>query len=154
MLVMAMVEEAIMSKIYTKVIESALYYIWDRGIRERLTDNFYTQEFECRCVKCKNQIISVQLVNGLQYVRSMIRMPIIINSGFRCESHNASLSNSSPDSMHLRGRAVDVVAPNYPHQSVLGLIFASHGYRVGLYEKFLHIDNALYEDDRMHFAQI
>lgn len=48
-----------------------------------LTPHFSRSEFACKC-GCGFDHISLELVSKLECLRSIIRQPIIINSGCRC----------------------------------------------------------------------
>jgi hypothetical protein len=52
------------------------------------------------------------LIPGLQEVRDLLGVPIVVKSGYRCPQLNAAV-RGSPGSDHLTGHAVDFVAPGY-----------------------------------------
>ena len=69
--------------------------------------------------------------------------PIVLLSGFRTERTNRSLKGAAPDSLHMRGMALDVT---HPHRSVDALAQAALGLGaggVGRYDRsgFIHIDS-------------
>lgn len=68
--------------------------------------------------------------------------PIQINSGYRTASTNSKLEGAAKNSMHLHGKAIDIVVPGLPTNYV-GLL-ASHYQAggVGFYpdKHFVHID--------------
>jgi len=70
-----------------------------------ITENFSRKEFSCRC-GCGKQDIDERLVNRLQLVRDIVGIPIKVNSGCRCISHNTK-SGGASESYHLLGLASD-----------------------------------------------
>lgn len=72
-----------------------------------LSEHFKVKEF--RCHDGTDEIkLDMQLVVYLQRLRYMTDAPIIINSGYRTPSHNASVGGAK-NSMHLYGKAADIV---------------------------------------------
>lgn len=51
-----------------------------------------------------------RLCERLEMVRALFNRPIIITSGYRCESLNAAVGGS-PTSAHMSGRAADFIIP-------------------------------------------
>lgn len=74
--------------------------------REKLSDNFYRDEFACKC-GCGGDWINESLVNNLQAIREAIGRPIYVTSGVRCLEWNKKISGH-PQSKHKYGRAVDI----------------------------------------------
>lgn len=101
--------------------------------------NFNANEFCCSC-GCGGCDISQILVDKLNTVREILKKPIVINSGFRCESHNRKIGGSATSS-HLRGLAVDIKANDslYRHQLLKVLYFVGFS-RIGIDKDFIHID--------------
>lgn len=48
----------------------------------------------------------------LDRVRSLLGVPVLVSSGYRCEKVNTAI-NGSKNSQHLRGQAVDFTAPSF-----------------------------------------
>lgn len=71
----------------------------------RLTEHFRLIEFQCPC--CHAVLLSPQLVRKLEALRALAGGPIIVTSGYRCETHNLSVGGV-PRSAHIYGRAADV----------------------------------------------
>lgn len=98
------------------------YYTWQKGSNKRLTSYFNEAEFTCPCnfEPCKEQRISIDLINRLQTLRKQFKNPVKITSGFRCFFYQAALASRGYEtakgiSQHELGNAADV-AP------VLGVI--------------------------------
>ena len=73
--------------------------------------NFRIQEFVCRC-GCQmpaeaRQNIEALVAEVLDPVRDEYGKPIYVNSGYRCEKHNAAVGGV-PRSQHLVGQAADI----------------------------------------------
>ena len=64
-----------------------------------ITENFSLREFRCRD-DCGLQSLDCSLVERLQVLRDLVRLPIIITSGCRCERHNAEVGGAI-NSRHL-----------------------------------------------------
>ncbi|MCL1941517.1 MAG: D-Ala-D-Ala carboxypeptidase family metallohydrolase [Synergistaceae bacterium] len=77
---------------------------------------FVIDEFACKCGcglgKGKDDALPAAIVMALDRIRGGIKMPLVVNSGFRCPAHNAR-SGGVKNSKHLSGRAADVSAKNY-----------------------------------------
>ena len=108
--------------------------------------SFKKSEFKCKCGGkfCNGYPVRVDenLLILLQKIRQHFGKPVIINSGIRCEKHNASKDvKGEPDSQHLYGTAADFrvvgVKPSevysYAHK-----INPNGG--VGSYSTFTHVD--------------
>ena len=70
-----------------------------------MTPNFKKEEFTCKC-GCGFNDIDLGLVNRLQVVRDIARIPIRIRSACRCTKHNADVGGAI-EGYHPKGKAVD-----------------------------------------------
>ncbi len=79
---------------------------------EQLSENFQRWEFACKGNPCcgRSAPISQELVDILQFLRSIFDVPFIINRGFSCQIHNMKLQ-SKLTSDHCLGLAADVSVP-------------------------------------------
>ena len=121
-------------------------------MRDQIQDNFYRDEFACKGKNCcgHSAPINPTLVASLQLLRNRLKtklereVKIKINSGFRCEKHNASKKvGGSPDSQHCKGLAADISAKGIPvsvlYEQALSIsVFAEGG--IGLYKNRIHVD--------------
>jgi len=73
----------------------------------KITKNFDREEFTCKC-GCGYDTINSNLVHRLQVIRDIIRVPIIILSGCRCQKHNKAVGGKVA-SLHLTADAADWV---------------------------------------------
>lgn len=75
-----------------------------------LKDNpyFTIDEFKCKCKKCEmpKGCPPDKLVDILCEIREHFNAPLIINSGYRCPTHNAKVGGAT-NSRHTKGDAVD-----------------------------------------------
>jgi uncharacterized protein YcbK (DUF882 family) len=104
-----------------------------------MSKNFSYKEFTCKC--CGTGYVSSQLITVLELVREHFNAPVIINSGFRCEKHNAEINGKSR-SQHLKGTAADIVVKGIdPHDvyAYIDSIFPK-SFGLGSYTSFTHID--------------
>ena len=125
-----------------------------RGSRERLSDNFTSIEFDCRCslADCKETYVDTALVKLLQKTRELITAPLIINSAFRCKEHNANVGGA-PLSFHVLGMAADVRSTRMRPETLLknldSILSPSEG-GLFLYPTHVHAD---VRRDRAGFAR-
>lgn len=118
---------------------------YKKGNTDSLSPNFRVSEFACRGQGCCDTVlIDDALVQHLQAIRDHFGKPVMLNSGYRCPSHNRAVGGVT-GSRHLKGQAADIsvqgIAPaevaKYAEQiGILG---------IGLYETdadgyFVHID--------------
>ena len=103
---------------------------------------FFTRsEFACSCGDCENKINN-DLIDKLDKARGISGVAYKINSGYRCESHNAKVGGS-PKSLHKVGRAADIhVADNHSRYMILKGLFEAGLDRVLIYKTFIHADIA------------
>lgn len=106
----------------------------------KLSDNFSSEEFECRC-GCGFDDVSQELIDVLQEVRDEINEPITINSACRCKDWNEQVGGAKR-SQHLLGTAADIVVkgctPAYVQEYLLKKYPDKYG--IGKYNSFTHID--------------
>lgn len=69
--------------------------------------NYFTQK-EFECPHCHKAPINIFLLNTLNTIREHLKTPIIIESGYRCQTYNDTLPNSVPNSGHTTGQAADI----------------------------------------------
>lgn len=113
-----------------------------------MTANFKKSEFNCKCgcdmpIEVEENIR--QLANELQLVRNLIKKPIRINSGYRCESYNAKVGGVK-GSQHVLGNAADIVIVGLTSSQSYDLlnrlqhsgIILTGG--LGVYRTFVHYD--------------
>lgn len=115
----------------------------------QLTANFTSREFDCKGTACKCTVTRVdsKLVRKLQVLRNRLGKSITINSGNRCQRHNAA-SGGTSSSYHLntKGKAADIrITDRSLSPSVIALHAQEVGFTgIGMYDgsagHFVHVD--------------
>ena len=117
----------------------------------KLTKNFNKSEFDCRCgCDMPKKVLSniINLAVELQTVRDVSNESIIVNSGYRCKSHNKAIGGVK-NSQHVLGKAADIVMLNNRPTEVINLVehmledenlFPFHIGGIGSYNTFTHLD--------------
>ena len=117
-----------------------------------LSAHFSRQELACRC--CGQLKLDSRLLDGLEALRALAGVPVIVHAGYRCERHNAEVGGV-PHSEHTRGLAADIHLPGLTLQRMFELAlevrqFAEGG--IGVYDGgFLHVD---VRDRRARWARV
>lgn len=107
-----------------------------------LSLNFSRHEFACNCKEdCGYDTVDYELIEVLEDLRSHFGKAITINSGHRCPTYNSEVGGA-PRSVHLTGKAADIVISNcHPYDVQKYLKEKYHGkYGIGSYSTFTHID--------------
>jgi uncharacterized protein YcbK (DUF882 family) len=118
--------------------------------REKLTDNFYLDEFACNDeqetpVPQEYMGNTLQLAENLQILRDHLDRPIVLTNGYRTPAHNEAVGGSKK-SQHLEAKAADIVvsgmSPVRVKQEIERLIDEGKLWfgGVGLYNTFVHVD--------------
>ena len=72
---------------------------------------FKEKEFACKCCgqlpPLARENVKALVSEVLDPVREKLGMPIVVNSGYRCEKHNKAVGGVR-NSQHLRGEAADI----------------------------------------------
>lgn len=100
----------------------------------KLTDHFTLDEFTASQTADRRSIDNTPpqgvltnlfiTAHGLEMIRALLQSPILITSGYRCPSLNAAIG-SKPTSQHVKGQAVDFIAPSYgPPGKIMRTIYA------------------------------
>lgn len=109
---------------------------------QKLSENFRVGEFVCKCGRCGQILIDGELVVWLQKLRDHFGVSVNINSGYRCQAHNAAVGGSKT-SHHMRGMAADIRVKNVTPREVALYAERIGVKRIGLYEgdegNFVHI---------------
>ena len=70
------------------------------------TKHFKVSEFSCHC-GCGYNIIDQRVINMAQIIRDALGVPVKVNSGCRCDKHNAKVGGVK-GSKHTKGLAADL----------------------------------------------
>lgn len=105
-----------------------------------ISKNLSRHEFACKC-ECGLDTVDYATVAVIQDVCDHFGCKVTINSGCRCDKHNASVGGSK-NSEHLKCRAGDCKfhgpTPNEVHSYLCRKYPDRHGF--GVYATFNHID--------------
>ena len=111
----------------------------------QLTKNFNLREFQCPCCRKVPDVDDqefVELYESLQSLRNNCKLPIYINSGFRCTIHNIEVGGVKT-SQHLKGHAADIIAPPLTIPVLFEQVKTIQRFVDGgilVYETFIHVD--------------
>ena len=95
----------------------------------KITPHLDTDEVQCRCGCGKGQHpsdLDPILAQLFEDIRLSVARPLNVSSGLRCEDRNRVVGGV-PDSAHLRGTALDILAFSGParFQIVVGAVLAA-----------------------------
>jgi len=111
---------------------------------ERLSANFSTAEFRCKC-GCGTCNVSGELIKKLEHLRMLMKKSLVINSGCRCEDYNTKVGGS-PDSNHITSDrkqciAADIHAPTALDKYLLARSAFTLGFSgIGVAASYVHLD--------------
>ena len=111
--------------------------------------HFKPQEFVCPC--CDAGQPAALLVLWLEELREAWGGPVVVNSGFRCERHNAEVGGARR-SRHLVGCAADVRPAEGLMEDFARLVRrlgSLPGWELRFYGAFLHVGVPRREADRL-----
>jgi uncharacterized protein YcbK (DUF882 family) len=105
-----------------------------------LSKYFDRSEFKCKC-GCGFDTVDHELIVVLEEIRLRFGKPVTINSGCRCERHNAE-EGGSKGSQHITGKAADIVVAGVHADSVADHLVCKYQdkYGIGRYNGRTHID--------------
>ena len=106
--------------------------------RLKLTNNFYEDEFTCKC-GCGEKSVDKELLIKLQLARDEYGIPMQVTSGLRCENWNTKMGGSD-NSAHLSGKAVDIGVNSSGLRYDLVCIMLKFFKRIGIAKTFIHVD--------------
>lgn len=77
--------------------------------------HFKPAEFICHCGRCNGStpagvadLMDQEFIKALDELRHRLGFPIGINSGYRCQDHNAAVSSTGRDGPHTTAKAADL----------------------------------------------
>ena len=102
---------------------------------------FKEKEFACKCCgqlpPLARENVKALVSEVLDPVREKLGMPIVVNSGYRCEKHNKAVGGVK-NSQHLVGQAADVTCSNLKRLKAL-IIENGQFDQLITYPTFLHV---------------
>lgn len=129
-----------------KALKHAVAY--GMPVKEQSKDEWEAQyfkksEFRCKCGKCGGFPVEPDegLVKLLDKIREHFGVPVTVNSGVRCKTHNANVGGAS-GSQHLYGTAADIVVKGVSPKTAAAyaetLLPNTGG--IGIYSWGIHVD--------------
>lgn len=105
------------------------------------TPNFSAAEMACKCGECDGAALMDQaFMEKLQRLRTAISKPLTITSAYRCPLHPETVRR--PNSMHAKGRAVDIAYDDAEKHLMIVMIGMNLGFKgFGFHRSFTHIDD-------------
>ena len=106
-----------------------------------LSPHFRAEEFTCNHCGSAGPGVPQELLDVLEEVRDWAGCPVVINSGYRCPTHNANVGGA-PQSKHLEGIAADIRLTEVASNRVADHLEGEYPdrYGIGRYDSFTHID--------------
>lgn len=99
---------------------------------------FYDEDFKCECGCNMDVADEVKLLSDK--IRALAGIPLIVNSGARCNAHNKAIG-ASETSSHTLGLAVDFKCTDSISRANIIRALVSLGIaRIGLHKNFIHFD--------------
>jgi len=116
-----------------------------KGSNDFINKYLKVSEFDCHCTlsTCNRTLVNRRTVSSFQLLREYFGKPILVNSAYRCQQHNASIGGKV-NSYHLLGAAMDI-RPKDPLDYYSLLILA---------EKFFDVVIPYKEDGFIHVHQL
>lgn len=102
--------------------------------------NFSAIEMSCPC--CGEFWVDTKAFDKIQHVRSMLGIPVYLNSTHRCRIHNAKVGGR-PLSKHKK-IAFDISLRNHNISYLLNAVKSAGFTGLGYYNTFLHSDTGRY----------
>lgn len=111
-----------------------------------LSKNFSSSEFECP--HCHQSPMDPLLISVLQIIRDHVKLPIVVNSGYRCPEHNKRVGGVA-NSQHIFGKAADIYVEGWSNEQLLDVIrsltvakkiYVGYAYIIKNSNRAVHID--------------
>lgn len=111
-----------------------------------LSKNFSSSEFECP--HCHQSPMDPLLISILQIIRDHVKLPIVVNSGYRCPEHNKRVGGVA-NSQHIFGKAADIYVEGWSNKQLLDVIrsltvakkiYVGYAYIIKNSNRAVHID--------------
>ncbi|SRR6056297_1496676 len=108
----------------------------------KLSEHFHISEFVCTDPKDLpgKVFLEMELVEKLERFRSLLKMPLVVTSGYRTAKWNR-IVGGSPASRHLLGQAADIRMDGHYDKDRITVFAVNAGFKgIGLYDGFIHLD--------------
>lgn len=118
-------------------------YSLSRDGDKKLSEHFRVREFRSKD-GADTILISDELVQVLEAIRSYFGKPITITSGYRTPAHNREVGGAK-GSQHVKGTAADIKVKGIPTWAVAGFLEANYrNCGIGYYSTWVHVDTRGY----------
>lgn len=103
-----------------------------------IVNYFKKEEFKCKC--CGKVLVSDELLHRLNMARDIYGKPMVVESGYRCEAHNAEVGGVA-GSAHTSGEAADIRCYGvFDRYNMINAFYNASFIRIGIAESFIHVD--------------
>lgn len=104
-------------------------------------DYFSESEFQKCIPSCKKSDMNVDFMKRLNRARRIAKIPFVLNSAYRTVDHE-KLMNRTGNSMHTKGRAVDIKCLDSSSRAVIVKALLDVGFRgIGIANRYIHVDD-------------
>lgn len=108
---------------------------------------FSADELKCQCGKCGPHKMQHDFMQKLERLREAAGFPFVLNSAYRCPTHNDNVSSTGLDGPHTTGRAVDIRCHGRRAFDLVRLAQA-HGFTgIGVSQRGVHGARFIHLDD-------
>ena len=110
---------------------------------------FTKEEMTCRC-GCGRCVMQADFMLSLIRFRAVLGVPMIVNRGYSCPEHDASIRGNNSTGLHSRGRGIDVHVIYDEARDLVSLALSIRFGGVGICAagpesaRFIHLDNSLF----------
>jgi zinc D-Ala-D-Ala carboxypeptidase len=106
---------------------------------------FKKDEFTCHC-GCGSNEMKLSFMLTLDSLRDFVGIPFIVTSGYRCPTHNASVSHTGKTGPHTTGQAADIQISGHAAYELLVNIHRVGITGIGLNQKGTHSERYIHLD--------
>lgn len=107
----------------------------------QVTKNFHSRELECKDC-CGGLVYDERAMELFQTLRTIMGVPFIVLSFYRCRFKNDITPGAAKDSRHLYGAAMDIKTEGWSGALKWKLLYEATklGLSVGWYRAYTHLD--------------
>ena len=85
--------------------------------------------------------MSPAFLDLMDQIRDAVGEPLTVTSGYRCPTHNASVSSTGATGPHTTGRAIDIKADSRLRFLLIQAVLKQGITRIGVAKTFIHLDD-------------
>jgi zinc D-Ala-D-Ala carboxypeptidase len=104
----------------------------------------YFKPSEFNCKHCGENKMNQGFLDLLDELRGRYGKPMVVSSGYRCPTHNQTVSSTGPNGPHTTGKAVDIAVNRGNAYELAKLAFEMGFSGIGFNQKgegrFIHLD--------------